>query len=63
MTDYENLQLQLKQTEHMDRIATALEEIAERLGTMNDCIGYYPPRNYMKEGFHFLRIGGSVDTD
>ena len=59
----ENESLKLKEVESLDRIASALEEIAEYADVLNKCIAYYPPRNHMKEGFYFLRIGGQVYTE
>ncbi|MCI9271939.1 MAG: hypothetical protein HFH11_12520 [Dorea sp.] len=36
--------------------------VAENLSAISDCVGYIPPNHYQKEGYHILRIGGSVDT-
>lgn len=36
--------------------------VAESLSAITDCIGYVPPNHYQKEGYHILRIGGSIDT-
>lgn len=46
-----------------DRIATALEDMNDKMTLLSNSVGYYPPRPHMKEGFHFLRICGQVDTD
>ena len=47
----------------MSRIADALERVADNLETLTECIGYLPPLPYQVEGTHFIRIGGSVDTE
>ncbi len=47
----------------MNRIADALERIADSSESLTECIGYAPPMPYQIEGFHFIRIGGSVDTE
>lgn len=46
-----------------NRIADALEQIADSLEALTECIGYMPPQTYQIEGIHFIRIGGSVDTE
>ena len=48
--------------EALDRIADSLEHID---GLLAGCVGYVPPRQgYVQtEGYNFLRIGGSVDTE
>ncbi len=46
-----------------NRIADALERIADSLEALNKCIGFQTPTPYMKEGYHFLRIDGYVETD
>ena len=52
-----------------NRIADSLDGINERLehidGLLSGCVGYEPPRQgYVQgEGYNFLRIGGSVDTE
>lgn len=47
----------------MNRIADALERVADSLEALTECIGYMPPQAYQIEGIHFIRIGGSVDTE
>lgn len=47
----------------MNRIADALERVADSLEALTECIGYMPPQTYQIEGIHFIRIGGSVDTE
>jgi len=49
--------------DEMNRIADALERIADSLEALTECIGYLPPQMYQIEGIHFIRIGGSVDTE
>ncbi len=49
----------------LERIADALESISsslERLEPLSECVDYVPPNQYQVLGYHFLRIGGSVDT-
>lgn len=62
--------------EQLKRIADALENIAQELGSVNvhlgslqeleclseldKCIVYVPPMPHQKEGYHILRIGGQV---
>ncbi len=46
-----------------NRIADALERIADNLEALTECVGYIPPNPYQIEGIHFIRIGGSVETD
>lgn len=45
-----------------NRIADSLEHID---GLLAGCVGYVPPRQgyVQSEGYNFLRIGGSVDTE
>ena len=47
----------------MNRIADALERIADNLEALDKCVGFQTPTPYMKEGYHFLRIDGYVETD
>ncbi len=47
----------------MNRIADSLERIADSLETLTGCVGYISPLPYQMEGVHFIRIGGSVDTE
>ena len=47
----------------MNRIADALERIADNLKALTECVGYIPPNPYQIEGIHFIRNGGSVDTE
>lgn len=60
------VQVLLSETEKMnntlDRIEDALSGINESLKNLSKCVGYIPPNRFMKEGYHFLRIGGDVDT-
>lgn len=46
-----------------NRIADALERIADSLEALDKCVGFQTPTPYMKEGYHFLRIDGYVETD
>lgn len=57
MTDFEQMQI-----EQLKRIADSLEHID---GLLTGCVGYVPPRQgyVQSEGYSFLRIGGSVDTE
>lgn len=50
MTDFEQLQI-----EQLKRIADSLEHMD---GLLSGCVGYV-----QTEGYNFLRIGGSVDTE
>lgn len=50
-------------SDDMNRIANALERITDSLEALTECIGYLPPQPYQIEGIHFIRIGGSVDTE
>lgn len=58
-------EFQQSQIEQLKRIADSLEHIDYQIGLLTDCVGYVPPRQgYVQSGgYHFLRIGGSVDTD
>jgi len=51
------------QCKRLDRIADALERIANSLESLDKCVGFMPPTPYLKEGYHFLRIDGYVETD
>lgn len=53
----------LMQCKRLDRIADALERVADSLEALDKCIGFQTPTPYMKEGHHFLRIDGYVETD
>lgn len=62
MSEFEHMKI-----EQLKRIADLLEDINGTLISMSapidvlsDCVGYVPPTHYMKEGYHILRIGGSV---
>lgn len=57
MTEFEQMQI-----EQLKRIADSLEHID---GLLTGCVGYVPPRQgyVQSEGYSFLRIGGSVDTE
>lgn len=64
MTEFEQ-----KQIEQLTRIGNVLEDMNGALVGMQadiealgKCVGYEPPRYYMKEGYYFLRIAGGVDT-
>lgn len=46
----------------LTRIADSLESISDSLEALSECVGYVPPAPHQKEGYHILRIGGSVDT-
>lgn len=61
--------LELMKLKRLDCIAESLKGIEDKLnsiddslGELNSCIGYIPPNHYQKEGYHILRIGGSIDT-
>ena len=68
MTEFEQMQI-----EQLKRIADILEDMNSALIGINGsveelekCVGFQPVRRrgYVNaEGFHFLRIGGQVDTD
>lgn len=51
-----------KMNNTLERIEDALIGVNESLETLSKCVGYIPPNHYQKEGYHILRIGGSVDT-
>lgn len=55
--------LTLMKVRRLDRIADALERIADSLDALDKCVGFQTPTPYMKEGYHFLRIDGYVETD
>lgn len=45
----------------LERIADALEEINNNLGdiannlnSLNECVGYMPPRHYQAQGYYFF---------
>lgn len=38
-----------------NRIADALERIADSLEALTECVGYIPPTPYETEGIHFIR--------
>lgn len=40
-----------------------LTRIADSLESLDKCVGFMPPTPYLKEGYHFLRIDGYVETD
>ncbi len=62
--DYpEGESLDLMKVRRLDRIADALERIADSLEALDKCVGFQTPTPYMKEGYHFLRIDGYVETD
>ena len=37
--------------------------IVDSLEALDQCVGFQTPTPYMKEGYHFLRIDGYVETD
>ena len=53
----------LMKCKRLERIADASERIADSLEALTECVGYIPPLPYQVEGVHFIRIGGSVDTE
>lgn len=55
--------LELMEVMRLSRIADALERIADSLEALDKCVGFQTPTPYMKEGYHFLRIDGYVETD
>lgn len=64
MTEFEQIQI-----EQLKRIADVLENINGALINMGvdiealgNCVGYVPPNYYQKEGYHIIRIGGSIDA-
>ena len=62
--DYpEGESLDLMEVMRLSRIADALERIADSLEALDKCVGFQTPTPYMKEGYHFLRIDGYVETD
>ncbi len=54
---------ELMKIRRLDRITDALERIADSLEALDKCVGSQTPTPYMKEGYHFLRIDGYVNTD
>lgn len=65
MTEFEQMQI-----EQLKRIADVLEDINGTLismsgdiETLGDCVGVIPTRHTQGIDVHFLRIGGSVDTE
>ena len=42
---------------------TEFGDIAENLSSLSDCVGYVPPMYSQGNGYSFLRIGGSVDSE
>lgn len=56
------LRYELEERNHIADSADSLEHID---GLLAGCVGYVPPRKgYVNsEGYSFLRIGGSVDTE
>lgn len=61
MTEFEQ-----KQLEQLRRIADSMEDIRDVMNTLGNVVGYVPAqdRGYVKtDGYSFLRIGGSVDTE
>ena len=46
----------------LERIADSLESVSSSLEALSQCVGYVPPNRWQKEGYHCLRIGGSIDT-
>ena len=65
MTEFEQMQI-----EQLKRIADVLEDINGTLISMGgdiealgDCVGVIPARCTQGIDLHFLRIGGSVDTE
>lgn len=55
--------LDLMKVRRLDRIADALERIADSLEVLDKCVGLQTPTPYIQERYHFLRIGGYVKTD
>ena len=60
----------VNQEKQLERIAVALEEINSELGeisaylkSLDECVGYVPPRPHQSQGYHFLRIAGQIDAD
>lgn len=61
--------LKLMKLKRLDCIAESLKGIEDKLDSIDDslkelnsCIGYVPPNYYHKEGYHIIRIGGSIDA-
>lgn len=46
----------------LERIADSLESVSASLETLSQCVDYVPPNQWQVAGYHFLRIGGGVDT-
>lgn len=46
----------------LQEIGEYLCNISESLWKLSKCVGYVPPAPRQKEGYHILRIGGSVDN-
>ena len=67
--DDDSFALEVMKIEQLKRIADVLEDINGALISMggdiealSDCVGMIPKRYTQGKDFHFLRIGGSVDT-
>lgn len=67
--DDDSFALEVMKIEQLKRIADVLEDINGALISMggdiealSDCVGMIPERYTRGKNFHFLRIGGSVDT-
>lgn len=68
--DRETTSLEFMKLKRLDRIADFLEaingnlsEMQEALTMLKECVGYVPPRGYMREGYYIFRIGGEVGTN
>lgn len=61
--EYEDYVLKCMKVAQLDRIAEALEGINDKLDKLTACVAYIPPRYYQTEGYHVLRIAGSVTND
>lgn len=67
--DDDSFALEVMKIEQLKRIADVLEDINGALISMggdiealSDCVGMIPGTVHTGKDFHFLRIGGSVDT-
>lgn len=72
--DYESMseatQIEVAKLAQLKRIADVLEDINGQLISMSipledmaRCVSYAPPRYRGGQGYHFLTIAGSVDTE
>lgn len=63
LMDDNTLVVEVAKLTQLRRIANALEKISDNLDYLNSCVVYVPPRHFQTEGYHFLRIGGQIETE